>query len=161
MTELLFMNDCYLKEADAAVKSVAGKFIVLDKSIFYPHGGGQPSDTGKLIRDSEEFNVVFAKKIGPDISLEVDKEGLKEGDQIKQVLDWNRRFKLMRMHTAAHIVSGIFHKGSAAKITGNQLDLDKARIDFDLENFDREKIGDYIAKSSNIIPLSKDGGFYP
>jgi len=151
MTELLFMDDCYLKEADALVKSVAEKFIVLDKSIFYPNGGGQPSDTGKLIREGEEFNVVFAKKLGSDISLEVDKEGLREGDQVRQVLDWNRRFRLMRMHTAAHIVSGVFHKESGAKITGNQIDIEKTRIDFDLESFDREKIDDYIAKSNEII----------
>ena len=151
MTKQLYMEDSYTKEADAVVKSVTDKFIVLDQSIFYPNGGGQPSDSGKLIKDGEEFNVVFAKKIGQDISLEVDKEGLKQGDRVKQVLDWDRRLKLMRMHTAAHIVSGIFHNAAKAKITGNQLDIDKTRIDFDLENFDREKIDFFIANSNKIV----------
>jgi len=151
MTQLLYMEDSYAKEADATVISVTDKFTVLDKSIFYPQGGGQPSDTGKLIKGGEEFNVVFAKKTGSGISLEVDREGLNEGDQVKQILDWDKRYKLMRMHTAAHIVSAIFHKDSGALITGNQLDLEKTRIDFNLENFNREKIDEYITKANEIV----------
>lgn len=151
MTELIYMNNCYAKEFDATVIKADGKFIVLDKTAFYPQGGGQPADTGKLIKDEQEYTVVFAKKKGPDVSHEVDKEGLKEGDTVHGIIDWDRRHKLMRMHTAAHILSEIFHKETGALITGNQLNLEKSRIDFNLEHFDREKIGEYVAKANEIV----------
>ena len=151
MTELIYMTDCFAKEFDAKVTKVDGKFIVLDKTAFYPQGGGQPTDTGKLIKDGEEYQVVFAKKKGPDVSHEVDKEGLQEGDTVHGVLDWGKRYVLMRMHTAAHILCEIFHKETGALITGNQLNVDKSRIDFNLENFDREKISEYVAKANEIV----------
>ncbi|MBW2973039.1 alanyl-tRNA editing protein [Candidatus Woesearchaeota archaeon] len=151
MTELIYMKDCYAKEFDATVTKVDGKYVVLDNTIFYPAGGGQPTDTGKLIKDKEEYKVVFAKKMGPDVSHEVDKEGLKEGDKVRGVLDWGKRYLLMRMHTAAHILCEIFHKEAGALITGNQLNVDKSRIDFNLENFDREKMSEYVAKANEIV----------
>lgn len=151
MTELIYMTDCFAKEFDATVTKVDGKFIVLDKTAFYPQGGGQPTDTGKLIKDGEEYQVVFAKKKGPDVSHEVDKEGLQVGDKVHGVLDWDKRYVLMRMHTAAHILSEIFHKETGALITGNQLNTDKSRIDFSLENFDREKINEYVVKANEIV----------
>jgi len=151
MTELIYMTDCFAKEFDAIVTKVDGKFVVLDKTAFYPQGGGQPTDTGKLIKDDQEYQVVFAKKKGPDVSHEVDKEGLQEGDTVHGVLDWDKRYVLMRMHTAAHILCEIFHKETGALITGNQLNTEKSRIDFNLENFDREKISEYVAKANEIV----------
>ena len=151
MTELLFTKDSYAKEFDAVVTKVDGKFVVLDKTLFYPQGGGQPTDEGTLTANNTEYKVIFAKKIGPDVSHEVDKEGLKEGDQVHGKIDWERRYRLMRGHTAAHVVSGIFHKEAGALISGNQITEEKVRIDFTLENFDREKIGEYIQKSNDLI----------
>jgi len=154
MEEALYLNGCYLKEFEAEVKEVNNqKYIVLDKTAFYPKSGGQPQDTGKLIRqsDNKEFTVVFVGKFSSQISHEVEEEGLKKGDKITGKINWERRYKLMRMHTAAHILSGIFHQKTGALITGNQLDLEKSRIDFSLENFDREKINEYITESNKII----------
>jgi len=145
------MIDCYAKEFDATVTKVDGKFIVLDKTAFYPESGGQLTDTGKLIKDGEEYKVVFAKKIGPDVSHEVDKEGLQAGDKVHGILDWDRRYLLMRMHTAAHVLSTVIYKETNANITGNQLGLDKSRIDFDLETFDREQLSSYEAKTNEIL----------
>ncbi|MBN2111981.1 alanyl-tRNA editing protein [Candidatus Woesearchaeota archaeon] len=154
MAEALYMADCYLKEFDAKVVSVKdGKFVVLDKTAFYPASGGQAHDTGKLIRksDNKEFKVVYVGKFSGEISHEIEGEGLQEGDEVHGVIDWERRYKLMRMHTASHVLSGVFQKEAGALITGNQLDTDKSRIDFSLENFDREKIDEYIRKSNDII----------
>ncbi len=151
MTGLLYLEDAYLKEVEAKVVKVDGKFVVLDRTIFYPIGGGQNCDKGKLIRDGEEFNVVYVRKIGNDVSHEVDKEGLKVGDKVKEVLDWDRRYLFMRDHTAAHVLSAVFHRETGALITGNQKGEDKSRIDFDLENFDREKISEYIEKANEIL----------
>jgi Ser-tRNA(Ala) deacylase AlaX len=152
----LYMGDSYLREFEAKVVSVTkgGEnkfFVVLDRTAFYPNSGGQPHDTGKFIKDGIEYPVVYVGKFSGKISHEVSKEGLKEGDVIKGVIDWERRYGLMRMHTAAHIISEVFHKDSGALITGNQLGLDKSRIDFSLENFDREKISDYFQKANEIV----------
>jgi misacylated tRNA(Ala) deacylase len=151
MTELLYMTDCYLKEFDAIVVKVYGRFVVLDKTAFYPQGGGQPADTGKFIKDGEEYNVVFAKRIGSDVSHEVDKEGLKKGEKVHGIIDWDKRHLLMRMHTAAHILSEVIHKETGALITGNQLNIEKSRIDFNLENFNREELQNYAVQANEII----------
>ena len=151
MTKALYLDDSYLKEIETEVVKVDGKFVILKETIFYPESGGQPTDTGILIKDNEEYKVVFAKKIGSDISHEVDKEGLQAGDKVKIVLDWDRRYNLMRGHTAAHVVSGIFNKATGALITGNQITEEKIRIDFNLENFDREKIDEYFNNCNELI----------
>lgn len=159
MTEALYMEDSYLREFEAKVVSVTKGgdnkfFVVLDRTAFYPNSGGQPHDTGKMVKDGAEYPVVYVGKFSGEISHEVSKEGLKEGDTVKGIIDWERRYALMRMHTAAHIISEVFHKNSGALITGNQLGLDKSRIDFSLENFDREKISEYFQEANEII--SKD-----
>jgi len=152
MSNVLYMEDSYLKEFEATVKSVKDdKFVVLDQTAFYPKSGGQPNDTGKLItEDNTEYNVVFAGKFSGEISHEVDKPGLKEGDKVKGTIDWDRRYRLMRMHTATHVLSSVFIKEAGALITGNQLDLEKTRIDFSLEDFDRDKISDYVKKANEL-----------
>lgn len=152
MQKALYLNDSYLKECNAKVVSVKnGKFVVLDQTIFYPNSGGQLWDEGKIVKNGEEFKVVFVGKFDGKISHEVDKEGLQQGDSVHCIINWERRYKLMRMHTAAHLLSSIFYKESGAKISGNQLGLDKSRIDFTLENFDKEKIQQYVDKANYYI----------
>ncbi len=154
MDEALYLKDCYLKEWETEVKEVnQGKFIVLNQTAFYPKSGGQPNDTGTVVRvsDGKEFKVVFAGKFSGQISHEVDQEGLNVGDKVKCKIDWDRRHNLMRHHTAAHIISAVMFKEAGALITGNQLDLEKSRIDFSLESFDRDKLVDYIGMSNEIV----------
>ncbi len=150
----LYLLDPYLKEFQAAVTSASGKFIVLDNTAFYPNSGGQPHDTGVIAKDGEEYKVVYAGKFSGSISHEVDREGLKVGDSVKCAIDWQRRYILMRMHTAAHILSSIINKETGALITGNQLDVDQSRIDFSLEVLDREKIAEYVRMANNAIQRS-------
>jgi misacylated tRNA(Ala) deacylase len=153
MVEALYLLDCYLKEFEATVVSVKDdKFVVLDRTAFYPNAGGQPYDTGKMVsEDGSERNVVFVGKFDGVISHEVDKPGLKPGDKVKCMIDWNRRYRHMRMHTAAHVIANVIEKEAGALITGNQLGLDKSRLDFSLENFDREKFKEYEEKANQII----------
>ncbi len=150
--EALYLKDSYMKECDATVVDVRdGKYVMLDQTIFYPNSGGQPHDTGKLVRaDGSEFKVVFAKKSEGNVSHEVDLPGLNVGDRVHCVLDWKRRYRLMRSHTAAHLLASVFHNDTGALITGNQLDLEKTRFDFDLENFDREQMRSCIAKTNEL-----------
>lgn len=152
MQSALYMNDSYLKEFEAVVESVKDdKFVVLDKTAFYPTGGGQPHDTGIMVCNGEEYPVVFVGKFSGQISHEVSKLGLKSGDKINGKINWERRYKFMRMHTAAHLLISIFNRESNVLITGNQIDEDKTRIDFNMENFDRDKILKYIEEANKII----------
>tara|TARA_Y100000031_G_C8224207_1_gene387498 strand:- start:951 stop:1664 length:714 start_codon:yes stop_codon:yes gene_type:complete len=147
----LYMDDSYLKEFEATVESVKDdKYIVLDQTAFYPASGGVACDTGVLVKDNEEFPVVFVGKFDGKISHEVSKPGLKQGDKVTGKLNWERRYKLMRLHTTAHVLSGIFHNKAGALITGNNIDVEKARMDFSLEDFDREKMDEYI-KLANVL----------
>ncbi|MBI2546541.1 alanyl-tRNA editing protein [Candidatus Woesearchaeota archaeon] len=149
----LYMRNNYLKDFEAVVESVNDdKYVVLSQTAFYPKGGGVACDTGKLIRsDSEEFPVVFVGKFDGMISHEVSKPGLQAGDRVKGFIDWDRRYKLMRYHTSAHLVSGIFNKENGALITGNDLTIEQGRIDLNLENFDRELIVKQFAKANELI----------
>ena len=152
MTKALFLVDSYLKESPATVVSVKdGKYVRLDQTIFYPRGGGQPHDTGKIIKGNEVYNVVYAGKFSGDISHEVDHAGLQAGDDISCFLNWERRYKLMRSHTAAHVLAALLNKGTGALITGNQLEEDHVRFDFSLEKFDRGLLETYLAKANKLF----------
>ncbi|MHA1512680.1 MAG: alanine--tRNA ligase-related protein [Candidatus Hodarchaeales archaeon] len=152
MEEALYLNDMYLQEFEAEVISVTDeKFIVLSQTAFYPKSGGVSYDQGVLIRGNEEFKIVFVGKFSGKISHEVEKEGLKVGDRVTGKLDWNRRYTLMRYHTAAHVLSGAFFKYLKAKITGNEISIDQGRIDFNLEDFNRTLIEEQVEKSNEII----------
>jgi len=152
VTNALYLQDSYLKECNATVVSVKeGKYVVLDQTIFYPRGGGQPWDTGTVIKEDETYNVVYVGKFSEAISHEVDHAGLRKEDTVRCVLNWERRYKLMRSHTAAHMFASLLCKGTGALITGNQLEEDKVRFDFSLEKYDREILDTYIHESNALF----------
>ncbi|NTV23128.1 MAG: alanyl-tRNA editing protein [Nanoarchaeota archaeon] len=153
MVEALYMKDSLVKEFPAQVASVNGKFIVLDRTSFFPKGGGVDNDTGDITRLSDNmcFKVVFVGKFEGVISHEVDKEGLSPGDKVHCKLDWDRRYKLMRYHTAAHVISGIFSREYGLLITGNQLTIEKGRIDFNMDNMDLDLLKKGIARANELI----------
>lgn len=155
------MDDSYLKSWNAKVTSVKdGKFIVLDKTAFYPKGGGQNWDEGFIIKDDEKFKVVYVGKFSGEISHEVDKPGLQKGDEVSCELDWNRRYAYMRYHTASHLISNILYRKADAKITGNQIEMDKTRMDFSMVDYSPEKLRVYVDEANDIIeqnlPISVD-----
>ena len=152
MSKALYMDDGYLKEFEATVESVKDdKYVVLDQTAFYPLSGGVAYDTGVFVKDGEEFPVIYVGKFSGQISHEVSKPGLKQGDKITGKIDWDRRYKLMRLHTAAHLVASIFHNKGGALITGGNIELEKSRIDFSLENYDRNVIDEYVKLANELI----------
>ena len=152
MSKALYMDDGYLKEFEATVESVKDdKYVVLDQTAFYPLSGGVAYDTGVFVKDGEEFPVVYVGKFSGEISHEVSKPGLKQGDKITGKIDWDRRYKLMRLHTAAHLIASIFHNKGGALITGGNIQLEKSRIDFNLENYDRNVIDEYAKLANELI----------
>ncbi len=132
MVEELFRKDAYLKQADATVTAVEERGVRLDRTIFYPTGGGQPGDTGVLRWDGGEAAIVDALKAeGGDVLhvLAPDAPWPAVGTAVRAELDWERRYRHMRMHTALHVMSAVI-KGS---VTGGQVGADKSRLDFNLE----------------------------
>ena len=167
MTEALYFLDCYLTEFKATVEKVTdGKFVVLDRTAFYPESGGQPGDTGKLVRESDgaEFEVLYAGKFNGEISHEIAGEnvsaGLKAGDKVKGFIDWDRRYRHMRMHTATHVIANVIEKEAGAQITGNQLGLDQSRVDFSLEVFDRDRFTEYEKIANAVIAQNHPVNLY-
>ena len=151
MTEKLYWEDSYMKEFEANVAFVENGLVELESTAFFATGGGEPHDTGKLIADGNEFIVSDVSKSGDRILHKVDREGLKVGESVKGMIDWDRRYRLMRMHTAAHLLSALIHNETGALITGGNLDLDKSRIDFNLETFDREKLIELVNRANELI----------
>lgn len=145
----LYFEDGYLKEFDATVINADNGRIILDRTGFYPLSGGQPSDTGSLLKDGQEFKVQRVLVPGP-VHI-VDKAGLGAGDRVHCKLDWERRYRLMRSHTACHILSAVIFLETGAKITGNQIDLTRSRVDFSLELFDKTKMDEYFSQANRII----------
>jgi Ser-tRNA(Ala) deacylase AlaX len=148
MTELLYLKDSYTEDFEATVTMVQGRNVVLDKTLFYPESGGQPDDRGKLVRmpDGKNFMIRGVKKLGAEIIHEVDEDGLRLGDKIHGWVDMDRRHRFMRMHTACHILSS----RTGVLTTGKQIDLDKSRIDFELENFNADLAKQFIEKANLI-----------
>jgi len=148
--EALYLKEAYLKEFDSAVEDVDGKYVRLKETAFYPSSGGQPSDRGTLI-GKEEYEVVDVGKVDEKIVHELSRAGLRVGDRIHGIIDWGRRHRLMRMHTASHLLSAIINTETGALITGNQLGIDRSRIDFNLEKFDRDKFYKFCEKANEYI----------
>jgi misacylated tRNA(Ala) deacylase len=134
MTELLFRADAYLRTATACVTAVSERGIEFDRTIFYPTGGGQPGDTGAIVRaDGTRIAVVDTRKgETPDRVLHLVAPGSESpqvGEAVTLELDWERRHRLMRLHTALHVMSCVV----VAPVTGGQIAPDKARLDFDID----------------------------
>ena len=152
MTIELFQKDSYQKEAKTEVKSVEENKVILDKTIFYPTSGGQPNDTGTIVTaDGNTYKVDDVQKSEDETIHLVDKDGLKVGEQVTVKIDWQRRYIFMRYHTAMHILTRIIEQESGAKITGNQITEDYARVDFNLENYDKAQMMNYAEKFNQLI----------
>ena len=152
MTEALYQNDSYLKTFEATVTAIdqENKTIVLDRTAFYPGGGGQPSDQGKIQAGQDEFIIQKVKKAGGDILHFVldDKPLPLPGTRVKGQIDWDHRYQLMRTHTAMHILCGVIFRDYGASVTGGNMDPLKGRMDFEFETMQKELVQE-IEKAVN------------
>jgi misacylated tRNA(Ala) deacylase len=142
-TELLFRDDAYLRSATARVLAVHERGIELDRTVFYPLGGGQPGDTGALVRANGERIAIADTRKGetPGSVVHVAAEGrsrLEPGEPVSLELDWARRYSVMRLHTALHLLSCVV----IAPVSGGNIAPDRARLDFDIDmsRLDAERI---------------------
>lgn len=153
MTRRIYWEDMYAHEFDARVTAVQGDRVVLDQTAFYPRGGGLVSDVGKL----GAANVKETVKENEEVFHIVDNPGaFVVGGDVHGSVDWDRRYRVMKMHTTAHILCAIVNRETGALITGNQINPDESRIDFNLEQFDREKLNDYVAAANSVVARGVD-----
>jgi misacylated tRNA(Ala) deacylase len=138
MTEELFATDAYARTCEARVVEVADDGVVLDRTVFYARGGGQPGDTGLLRWDGGETRVTDTFKQGGRLVHVVDGDTPAPGTALTAEVDWERRHLLMRTHTALHALSGIVFRDYGAKVTGGNMDVGSARMDFELESIGAE-----------------------
>ncbi|MFC3125678.1 alanyl-tRNA editing protein [Pseudoroseomonas globiformis] len=132
MTELLFRDDAYAKDCTATVIASGPDGVVLDRTVFYAQGGGQPGDTGTLRWPGGEMPVANVVKGGEGGVLHMPAEGSDlppAGTEVTAALDWQRRHRLMRMHTSLHLLCSLI---PGAGVTGGQIGTDRSRLDFDL-----------------------------
>ena len=154
MTEKLYLTDSYLKEFRARVTSMDGNMIYLDKTAFYPSGGGQPSDSGTLVDEVSHKSAVIidVEKNGDGVAHMAEGEhGFAIGNSVIGKIDWERRYAHMRYHTALHIIDGVVHKDYHGGITGGQIYEDRARMDFDVPNMDKAMMLSVLEKAQDVV----------
>ena len=161
----LCYSDAYARSVEARVESIDGAdgatFVVLDRTVFYPGGGGQPSDRGLILRasDGRTWTVRGAKKAGGDIvhELEPNDDGPPGvGDVVSADLDWARRLSLMRTHTALHALCGVVWRDYGALVTGGNMEPGAGRMDFEFERMSGDLVGEIEAKVNSEIAASRD-----
>lgn len=155
MTELLYLNDHYIKEFEAMVVEVPDQTsVVLDRTALYPSGGGQPSDHGKIVfKDGAAFEVKESTKTENGVvhSLSNEIKQSRKGEQVSCLVDWPLRYLHMRYHTALHILSGVAFRSFGAKITGGQIYPDRARLDFALESLSKERVATIELEINKVV----------
>jgi misacylated tRNA(Ala) deacylase len=145
-TEPYFQKDAYLKVFDANVLAVEGQDVAMDATAFYPGGGGQPHDLGWLEGGDVHWPVVAPHRQDDLIWHTVEGAPPLVGMRVQGVLDWERRYALMRTHTALHILCGVVWRDYGAKVTGGNMQPLKGRLDFEFENLQRELVDEIEAK---------------
>lgn len=149
MTQALYLDDSYMRSFDAIVIDADESGVYLDRTAFYPRSGGQPSDLGVLFRGDQVFRVEGVEPSERGICHRA--HGLSPGDEVRGEIDWERRYRIMRGHTACHILSAVIFRETGALITGNQINTDRSRVDFSLEAFDRSMMETYVRMANDLI----------
>jgi misacylated tRNA(Ala) deacylase len=150
-TKQLYLYNSYRKDFEAKVQRVNGNEVLLDQTIFHPLTGGVAFDTGFLQKDDVKRSVLRVEidRETKEITHVVeDAAGLVPNDKVKGIVNWERRFRLMRLHTAAHLIAAVMYRDYDARITGGQVDPDQAKLDFNLPRTDREVFEDAVAKAN-------------
>ncbi len=158
MTEKLYWKDAYMTEFEAKVTKVDGKRLYLDKTAFYPAGGGQPNDAGRMSVNGKEYKIVDVKKERDEIMHISDTDFDATPNQTaKGMIDWDRRYACMRLHTTVHLIDAVFEKFyTSGMLTGGQIYPDRARFDVDMVGLTREKVQEILDKTNLIAKEGHD-----
>ncbi|MCB8943032.1 MAG: alanyl-tRNA editing protein [Ardenticatenaceae bacterium] len=155
MTELLCLTDSYLQEFEATVLEQVEGGVVLDQTAFYPGGGGQPCDVGVLRADGQMWEVTALKKVAGKVVHFVAGDLPAVGTQVTGEVDWERRYKLMRTHTAMHILCGVVFRDYGASVTGGNMDPLQGRMDFEFESMKQELVAEIEAAINKEVEAAR------
>jgi misacylated tRNA(Ala) deacylase len=142
MTNLLYITDSYLQTFPATVTAVTDLGVVLDQTAFYPGGGGQPADIGWLEGDGRRYRVSGLKRVEGQLVHLVEGDRPVVGTAVTGQLDWERRYQLMRTHTAMHILCGVIWRDYGASVTGGNMEPLLGRMDFEFETMRQELVAE-------------------
>jgi misacylated tRNA(Ala) deacylase len=158
MTALLFQTDSYLQEFTATVVAVnaAEGAVALDHTAFYPGGGGQPHDLGQLRVQDQLLPVTRVKQQSGQVWHWLDGELPPVGTPITGHLDWERRYKLMRTHTALHVLCGVVWRDYGALVTGGNMEPLQGRMDFEFETLRRELVQEIETKINAEVTQGRE-----
>lgn len=155
MTEKLYHSDAYRQEFDAVVRAVSENAVLLDRTAFYPGGGGQPNDRGSISAGAVELPVTKVKVVDGDIWHYLEGEPPPIDTAISARLDWERRYRLMRTHTAMHILCGVIWRDYGASVTGGNMEPLKGRMDFEFERMQRELVEEIESKINEEVAAAR------
>lgn len=159
MTDLLYQTDSYVRQFSAVVTRVdrEGRAVVLDQSAFYPGGGGQPADSGMLEVDSHPFVVSKAKKIGAEVHHYIVGDIFPEaGASVTGSIDWDRRYQLMRTHSALHVLCGVVWRDYGASVTGGNMEPLSGRMDFEFDRLQRDLVHEIEERINAEVQAARD-----
>ncbi|MEM3372008.1 MAG: alanyl-tRNA editing protein AlaXM [Candidatus Korarchaeum sp.] len=149
MTELLYQRDSYLTEFESRVVKVRGNRVYLERTAFHPLSGGVANDTGYLESGGRSYEVISVEE--PDAAHVLSSEpDLREREVVKGIVNWERRYRLMRLHTADHILAAVLYRERGALVTGGHIDPEYAKSDFSLEKGERSVFEEAIDRVNEI-----------
>jgi misacylated tRNA(Ala) deacylase len=157
------MQDSYLKSCDSQVKTIRGNQVSFDRTVFHPLSGGVANDLGKILHFSKRYDVIDIRedKDTDDVTHALSETPpFKEGEVVTMELDWDRRYMLMRLHTAAHILSSIMYGKYGAMVTGGHIEPSGAKDDFNVERADRAIFEDAIDEANIAVSRGVDVKVY-
>ncbi|MEM4481402.1 MAG: alanyl-tRNA editing protein [Desulfurococcaceae archaeon] len=152
-SKLLYQTDSYLKEYEGEVVRASGDLLFFNATIFHPRSGGVECDKGLLTYNGERVEVVevFFDKDSGDVAHKVSRQvNLTPGTRVKMFIDWERRYRLMRLHTAAHIISALMYTNYGALVSGGNISSDYAYDDYTLEKFDKDLFLSAIEEANRV-----------
>jgi Ser-tRNA(Ala) deacylase AlaX len=149
-TELLYLDDSYLREFKAKIVDVIADGVILDRTSFHPAGGGLLSDKGMISFAGSISEVAEVLQDGENILHRIAGSLPSIGEKVEARLDWDRRYAMMRLHTAIHVLAAVMMKTSAT-ITGNSIGPEQARVDFSVESFDRAVLEECVADANRLL----------
>jgi misacylated tRNA(Ala) deacylase len=155
MTELLCLTDAYLQNFEAVVTEQADGGVVLDRTAFYPGGGGQPCDLGILQAGEQIWQVTKVQRVGGKPVHFIEGDLPAAGTAVTGQLDWDRRFKLMRTHTAMHILCGVIWRDYQASVTGGNMEPLQGRMDFEFETMRQELVAEIEAAINREVQAAR------
>ncbi len=155
MTDLLFHQDAYCKVFQAKIVDVSENGVVLDRSAFYPGGGGQPCDHGVLRIGEQTLPVRKVGRKDGQIWHQIEGDQPEIGAAVEGEIDWQRRYSLMRVHTAMHILCGVIWRDYGAAVTGGNMELLRGRMDFEFDSICKELVGEIEKKINREVAAAR------